>query len=268
MRQIIRDMELVWNLPIHLLSDESAAKARSDALACHKEWREAILPSLAKAAHKDAQLFLEIATEFETEQVATAAQYKEAAAQYKEQGSSKSKHRTEETHSQNKHSRDGDSSHVKVHKGNDGAASVPSKSHHRKSEHSDTVKAKCRCHRKPCTCGAKSNRTVAAASPVAESSSSIKRARPPGDIAATPEEKRPTAQPEPAIDSLEDVVLGRDATVSQLCKDALDSLMKQRRSEFFLTPGLSILPHFCLFAACMCASVSLFFCLRSEMNAM
>jgi len=243
--QIIRDMELVWNLPIHLLSSESHAKTHSDALACHKEWRESILPSLAKASHKGVQLFLEIAQEFETEQIAAATQYKEAAAQYKEKESSKSKHRTGEA-GPSKHSHEGHSSKVKVHEGNDGAAAVPSRSHHSKSEHDHPVKVKCRCHRKPCTCGAKSNGAIAAASPVVESSSTLKRARPPGDIVATPDDTRPAPQPEPTIDSVEDVLLGRDATVLQLCKDVLESLMKHRRSEFFLTPGLDDAPHVCV----------------------
>jgi hypothetical protein len=89
--QIIRDMELVWNMPIHLLSPDSDSKTHSDAMACHKHWREFILPSLAKASHREVQLFMDIAQECEAEQIAVATRCKELASQNKSHVSSKSK---------------------------------------------------------------------------------------------------------------------------------------------------------------------------------
>ncbi len=199
--QIIRDMELVWNMPIHLLSPDSDSKIHSNALSCHKQWRDSILPALAKASHKSARDFLEIAQQFETEQIAAAAQCKIDASQLKKDPS-KSKGKSGDSEGQNEH----------------------------------VSKAKCRCHRKPCTCGAKSNERVA--SPVCPSATSVKRARLLADDVTSSDDKRQTTHLERVLDSTEDVALARDASATQLCKDALETLMKHRRSEFFLVPGL------------------------------
>lgn len=221
MLQIIRDMELVWNMPINLLSDLDS-KTSSNALTCHKEWREHVLPSLAKASHKDAQLFLEIAQEYETEHIAAAVQCKEAALiMQKETSGSKGKSSQSNGHARHSHC---------------------------KSEGDHTVvKLKCRCHRKPCTCGAKSNDTSAVSlRTVAEPVFPTKRARSPADTASNIDSEsrishpEHTSHPEPAFDSAEDVLLARDDRLSQFCKDALESFMKHRRCEFFLAPGLKI----------------------------
>ena len=201
--QIIRDMELVWNMPIHLLSPDSDAKLHSNAVSCHKQWRDSILPELAKASHKDTRIFLEIAQEFETEHIAAAAQCKINASQYKKD-SSKSKAKSVDIEGQNVH----------------------------------ISKAKCRCHRKPCTCGAKSNDRVSSpVCPVIEPVTPVKRARLLADDGTSSDDKRQSAHLERVLDSAEDVPLARDASATQLCKDALESLMKHRRSEFFLVPG-------------------------------
>jgi hypothetical protein len=207
-------MELVWNMPIHLLSSELDSKTRLYALQCHKEWRDHVLPSLAKASHKDAHIFLEVAQECETEQVAAAAKCMEAASQYKQKDSSKSKAKTFEVESQ----------------GNDHLNHSNSQ-----SEDQILVKMKCRCHRKPCTCGAKSSHTPTPEVPISqpvESVSSAKRPRP-GDEASK-------SHPGRVLDSAEDVLLARDSSLSQLCKDSLECLMKHRRSEFFLVPGATL----------------------------
>lgn len=213
--QIIRDMELVWSMPIHLLSD-SDPKAHNDAVACHKEWRQNVLPQLARVSHKSAPLFLELAQEFEAEHMSAAVACKQAAAQYEQKDSSKSKGKPGQSTSQS----------------NSGINDSDEDSH--------VVKVKCRCHRKPCTCGAKcSNTSAIAASPVIEPASSVKRARPSAEDEGKAGDKQQQRQPDPVFDSAEDVLLARDDTVLQLCKDALDVLMKHRRSEFFLAPGSS-----------------------------
>jgi hypothetical protein len=230
MLQIIRDMELVWNMPIHLLSD-SSSQTRSDALTCHKEWREHVLPSLAKASHKDAQLFLEIAKEYETEHIAAAAQCKEAALILQKE-SSRSKGKSSQSNGHAYHS------------------DCKSEGDHA------VVKLKCRCHRKPCTCGAKSNDSSAVSPhPVVEPVLSTKRARSPADGVSNIDSESRICRPEPVFDSAEDVLLARDDSLSQFCKDALESFMKHRRCEFFLAPGLKLLP-FILIPNTVCTRLS------------
>jgi hypothetical protein len=209
-------MELVLNMPIHLLSG-SDSKVRSSALACHKEWRERVLPSLARASHKALHVLVEIAQEFETEQIAAAAQCKEAASQLVQKDLSKSKGKSGQAAGQSI-----------------GLATVS----HSKSEGSPVAKVKCRCHRKPCTCGARSNDASAASvCKDAEPVSHTKRARSPADEASSTNGTCHSSNPEAVLDSAEDLHLARDNTLSQLCKGALQSLMKHRRCEFFLVPG-------------------------------
>jgi hypothetical protein len=226
-------MELVWNMPIHLLSSDSDSKTHSDALQCHKQWRNHVLPSLAKASHKDAQIFLEVAQECETEHIAAAAKCKETASQYKQKDSSKFKGKTCEVENQS-------NGHVNL--------------SNSKSEDQHLVKMKCRCHRKPCTCGAKYSHSPTVTVPVSqniEPVSSGKRARPPGDEASLPNDSLARSHPERVLDSAEDVLLARDTALSQHCKDALECLMKHRRSEFFSVPGVTLCWFFLLQFCCL-----------------
>lgn len=212
-------MELVWSMPIHLLS-VSDPRTHNDAVMCHKEWRQTVLPQLARVSHKSAPLFLELAQEFEAEHISAAAACRQAAAQLEQKDSSKSKGKPGQSTSQS-NSRIDDS-----------------------DEESLVAKVKCRCHRKPCTCGAKSsNASAVAATSAVEPAPSLKRARASADEVGNSDDKQQPRQPDPVFDSADDVLLARDDSVLQLCKDALDFLMKHRRSEFFLAPGSRFVPY-------------------------
>ncbi len=217
--QIIRDMELVWNMPIHLLPSDLDSQTRSAAIMCRQEWRDRVLPSLAKASHKDAQIFLEMAQEYETEHISAAAQCMDAASQYKQKDFSKIKFKSGEIERQSTDRIDGSLS---------------------RSEDQHSVKNKCRCHKKPCTCGAKSPQTLAGpAMDHVEGTSSAKRTRPPADDHAPSNGTLTSIRAERMLDSAEDVLLARDPLLSRQCKDALESLLKHRRSEFFSAPGVN-----------------------------
>jgi hypothetical protein len=236
--QIIRDMELVWNMPIHLLNSNSDSKVRSDALICHEEWRHRILPSLAKACRKDAHEFLEIAQECETEHIAAADKCKEAASQHMQKDSLKIKKKSGDIDSQSN--------------GNTNPTELRSDNH-------IVVKVKCRCHKKPCTCGAKSHHTpTTPAIHLVEPVLSSKRARPASEDNVPSNDTRPTIHADRVLDSAEEVVLARDPEVSRHCKDALESLLKHRRSEFFLAPGVNS-QFFANRAEC-CTTLIVFFC--------
>jgi hypothetical protein len=51
---VIRDMELVWSVPRHLLPPNLRQKSLAEA--CHKHWRKTVLPLLAKACHVDVEV--------------------------------------------------------------------------------------------------------------------------------------------------------------------------------------------------------------------